>query len=45
VPGEPESRVRAQREREGIPLPDGTVRNLRAAAVELGVPLPAELAG
>ncbi len=44
VPGEPEQRVRAEREREGIPLPAGTVRNLRTAAAQLGIALPVELA-
>jgi ureidoglycolate dehydrogenase (NAD+) len=40
VPGEPEMRVREARAREGIPLPDGTVRNLCAAAAEVGVTVP-----
>ena len=44
LPGEPEDRVYAQRIVEGIPLPDGTVRNLREVAEKLGVTLPAELA-
>ena len=44
VPGEPEARVRQQRLREGIPLPDGTVRNLRAAAETLELTMPAWLA-
>jgi ureidoglycolate dehydrogenase (NAD+) len=44
VPGEPEARVRQQRLQEGIPLPDGTVRNLRSAAEQLGIGMPAWLA-
>ena len=44
VPGEPELATLAEREALGIPLPAGTVQNLRAAAVELGVELPEELA-
>jgi ureidoglycolate dehydrogenase (NAD+) len=43
VPGEPEDRTRTERERDGIPLPGGTVANLRASAAKLGVTLPAEL--
>jgi ureidoglycolate dehydrogenase (NAD+) len=43
VPGEPEERTRAERERDGIPLPGGTVANLQEAAAKLGVALPAEL--
>jgi LDH2 family malate/lactate/ureidoglycolate dehydrogenase len=41
VPGEPEDRVHAERLRDGIPLPEGTVRNLRAVAGRFGVKLPA----
>ena len=44
VPGELEDRETERRERAGIPLPEGTVRNLRKAAQELGVALPAALA-
>ncbi|MBN1401676.1 MAG: Ldh family oxidoreductase [Anaerolineae bacterium] len=40
VPGEPENRVYAERSANGIPLPDGTVRNLRAVAAKLNVTLP-----
>lgn len=40
VPGEIENRVYAQRRAEGIPLPEGTVANLRAVATKLDVPLP-----
>jgi ureidoglycolate dehydrogenase (NAD+) len=45
VPGEIENRVRAERLANGIPLPDGTVANLRQAAAEMGVPLPPALEG
>ena len=41
VPGELEDKVHAERLREGIPLPEGTVRNLRAVADRFGVKLPA----
>jgi ureidoglycolate dehydrogenase (NAD+) len=41
VPGEPENRTYADRIRNGIPLPAGTVRNLRAVAERFDVPLPA----
>ena len=44
VPGEPEARVREERVREGIPLPDGTVRNLISAAEQLKIDLPPWLA-
>ena len=40
VPGEPESRVYQERSRNGIPLPEGTVNNLRSVAKRFGVPLP-----
>ncbi|MGI6368793.1 MAG: Ldh family oxidoreductase [Anaerolineae bacterium] len=43
VPGEIENRVRAERSAQGVPLPEGTVANLREAARELGVELPAAL--
>lgn len=43
VPGEPENRIEVERLRDGIPLPEGTVRNLRFVAKELDIPLPAEL--
>jgi LDH2 family malate/lactate/ureidoglycolate dehydrogenase len=43
VPGEPEQRVHADRLRHGIPLPAGTVQNLRRVAEQLGVALPAGL--
>jgi len=40
VPGEVENRVREERLAAGIPLPEGTVRNLREVAKELGVACP-----
>ena len=40
VPGEPEYRMQAQRSRSGIPLPMGTVDNLRPIAERFGVELP-----
>jgi LDH2 family malate/lactate/ureidoglycolate dehydrogenase len=40
MPGEPENRVYVERAANGIPLPEGTVRNLRAVAAKLGVALP-----
>jgi len=40
VPGEPEIRIYRDRIRNGIPLPEGTVRNLRAVAEEFDVSLP-----
>lgn len=43
VPGEPENRVRAERERTGIPLPPGTLQKMQDAAKRFGVPLPAGL--
>lgn len=43
VPGEPEDRVHEERMRNGIPLPDGTVRNLRKVADRFGIPMPAPL--
>jgi LDH2 family malate/lactate/ureidoglycolate dehydrogenase len=41
VPGEPEAQTYEQRARCGIPLPDGTVRNLSEVAEKLGVRMPA----
>ena len=38
VPGEPEDRSAEERRRDGVPLPPGTIRNLRAVADRLGVP-------
>ena len=43
VPGEPEEKTCAVRSRDGIPLPPGTIRNLRAVAEQFGVALPAGL--
>jgi LDH2 family malate/lactate/ureidoglycolate dehydrogenase len=43
VPGEPEDRTAEERSRKGVPLPPGTVANLRAVASRFGVPLPAGL--
>lgn len=40
APGEPEDRAADERGRLGIPLPPGTVANLRAAATRFGLPLP-----
>jgi len=44
VPGEPEYRTHEERSRNGIPLPEGTVQNLREVAERLGVKLPADIA-
>lgn len=43
MPGEPEDRICEERMRDGIPLPQGTVQNLRNAAEKYGVELPAGL--
>ncbi len=43
VPGEPEERAFDDRSRNGIPLPGGTIRNLRPIAERFGVKLPAGL--
>jgi len=40
VPGEPEDKVHEDRLRLGIPLPDGTVQDLRAVGERFGVKLP-----
>ncbi|MFQ5997350.1 MAG: Ldh family oxidoreductase [Dehalococcoidales bacterium] len=40
VPGEPEERTCEDRSRNGIPLPEGTVRNLRSIAERFNVELP-----
>jgi ureidoglycolate dehydrogenase (NAD+) len=40
VPGEPEDRVYDDRVRHGIPLPEGTVRNLRKVAQRFEVQMP-----
>ncbi len=44
LPGEPEVRTRQQRERDGIPLPEATWRDLGVASARYGVPLPTLLA-
>jgi LDH2 family malate/lactate/ureidoglycolate dehydrogenase len=41
VPGEPEDRTAEERRRKGIPLPPGTIENLRSVAARFRVPLPA----
>jgi LDH2 family malate/lactate/ureidoglycolate dehydrogenase len=43
VPGEPEDRTTEERERRGVPLPAGTVENLRRVAARFRVPVPAGL--
>ncbi|MGH7320697.1 MAG: Ldh family oxidoreductase, partial [Candidatus Rokuibacteriota bacterium] len=43
VPGEPEDRSADDRARHGIPLPDGTIRNLRSVATRFDVTLPPNL--
>ena len=43
VPGEIESRIYKDRSNNGIPLPTGTITNLREAANQFNVPLPSEL--
>ncbi|MGH7264173.1 MAG: Ldh family oxidoreductase [Candidatus Rokuibacteriota bacterium] len=43
VPGEPEDRTAEQRAQDGIPLPAGTIRNLRQVAERFKIPLPADL--
>ncbi|MFC2066617.1 Ldh family oxidoreductase [Chloroflexota bacterium] len=40
VPGEPENRIFEDRSRNGIPLPGGTVRNLRMVAERLDIEVP-----
>ena len=37
VPGEPEQRMRAQRSKDGVPLPDDTWASILATAREVGV--------
>lgn len=41
VPGEIEDRLYDERVEKGIPLPVGTVRNLKKVAERLGIPMPA----
>ena len=43
VPGEPEERTYLERVKSGIPLPEGTIRNLRGIAQKFGLQLPAGL--
>ena len=43
VPGEPEERTFDDRSKNGIPLPEGTIRNLKGVAEKFNVPLPADL--
>ena len=40
VPGEPEERTFDERSKNGIPLPEGTVRNLLSIAERFGIKLP-----
>jgi LDH2 family malate/lactate/ureidoglycolate dehydrogenase len=42
VPGEPEDRARAERERAGIPLPERTLEGLRDLARRLGLDMPGD---
>ena len=42
LPGDPERRSKAQRQADGIPIPDGTWQQLAKLAAELGVALPVE---
>ena len=41
IPGEPERRTMAQREKEGVYLPDDTANILSALAERYGVAMPA----
>ncbi len=41
LPGEPEARARADRERDGIPIPEDTWNAVRAVGAELGVDVEA----
>jgi LDH2 family malate/lactate/ureidoglycolate dehydrogenase len=43
VPGELETRCAEDRARHGIPLPEGTIRNLRTVAARFDVKLPSNL--
>jgi LDH2 family malate/lactate/ureidoglycolate dehydrogenase len=45
VPGEPEWRTLEERTKNGIPLPDKTIENLRRVATRFDVKLPDALAG
>ena len=43
VPGEPEEKTYDERIKNGIPLPEGTVRNLTGIAERFKIKLPAAL--
>lgn len=43
VPGEIENRIKAERLAKGIPLPEGTVANLRKISEKFHIPMPAPL--
>ena len=43
VPGEPEERNFVERSKSGIPLPEGTIHNLKAVSEKFGVKLPSGL--
>ena len=45
LPGDPERRSKAQRQADGIPIPDGTWQQLAKLAGEYGVALPQEVGG
>ena len=40
LPGEPEARVRQEREEKGVPLPPGTWKKMEDAAARFGLDLP-----
>lgn len=44
MPGEPECRTYEERSKNGVPLPERTVQNLREVAKRLGVKLPSAMA-
>ncbi len=44
IPGEPEVRTRERREREGVPVPEATWKDLVKVGQRFGVPLPEEVA-
>ena len=44
VPGEKEYLTRLAYEKDGIPIPPETLRDLRASAQEMGVPFPFSIA-
>jgi ureidoglycolate dehydrogenase (NAD+) len=43
VPGEPEDRVHEERAKHGIPLPPGTLKNLRQMSDRFKIPVPPAL--